>query len=155
MFIFTALSVKNLPAMRETWVWFLGWEDPPENEWQPTLALLPGESHGQRSPAAYSPCVRKSRTWLSDQTTQQIQWVLLAKYTEDRNFVLKDDSAAVFFKVLIVIGSWPINLAIKSVCSLWTGRQALWECYPVSMRTMTSFLTLRNAMTIFWQWHHA
>ena len=22
--------VKNLPAMRETWVWFLGWEDPQE-----------------------------------------------------------------------------------------------------------------------------
>ena len=23
-----AQTVKNLPAMRETWVWFLGWEDP-------------------------------------------------------------------------------------------------------------------------------
>ena len=22
--------VKNLPAMQETWVWFLGWEDPLE-----------------------------------------------------------------------------------------------------------------------------
>ena len=25
-----AQLVKNLPAMRETWVWSLGWEDPPE-----------------------------------------------------------------------------------------------------------------------------
>ena len=25
-----AQMVKNLPAMRETWVWFLGWEDPLE-----------------------------------------------------------------------------------------------------------------------------
>ena len=25
------LSVKNLPAMQETWVWSLGWEDPLEN----------------------------------------------------------------------------------------------------------------------------
>ena len=25
-----AQAVKNLPAMRETWVWFLGWEDPLE-----------------------------------------------------------------------------------------------------------------------------
>ena len=24
------LLVKNLPAMRETWVWSLGWEDPLE-----------------------------------------------------------------------------------------------------------------------------
>ena len=24
-------TVKNAPAMQETWVWFLGWEDPPED----------------------------------------------------------------------------------------------------------------------------
>ena len=28
----TAQSVKNLPAMQETWVQFLGWEDPLEKE---------------------------------------------------------------------------------------------------------------------------
>ena len=27
-----AQSVKNLPAVQETWVWFLGWEDPLEKE---------------------------------------------------------------------------------------------------------------------------
>ena len=27
-----AQSVKSLPAMRVTWVWSLGWEDPPEKE---------------------------------------------------------------------------------------------------------------------------
>ena len=27
-----AQLVKNLPAMQETWVWFLGWEDPLEKE---------------------------------------------------------------------------------------------------------------------------
>ena len=27
-----AQSVKNMPAMRETWVWSLGWEDPQEKE---------------------------------------------------------------------------------------------------------------------------
>ena len=25
-----AQMVKNLPAMQETWIWSLGWEDPPE-----------------------------------------------------------------------------------------------------------------------------
>ena len=25
-----AQVVKNVPAMQETWVWSLGWEDPPE-----------------------------------------------------------------------------------------------------------------------------
>ena len=37
-----AQSVKNLPAMQETWVWFLGREDSLEKE--PTPVFLPGES---------------------------------------------------------------------------------------------------------------
>ena len=31
-----AQMVKNLPAMWETWVEFVGWEDPLEEEWRPT-----------------------------------------------------------------------------------------------------------------------
>ena len=47
--------VKNLPAMQETWVPSLGWEAPLGRGWQPTPVFLPGESHGQRSLAGYSP----------------------------------------------------------------------------------------------------
>ena len=36
--------VKILPAMRETSVQSLGWEDPWRREWQPTPVFLPGES---------------------------------------------------------------------------------------------------------------
>ena len=46
--------VKNLPAMQETWVRFLGWEDPLEKKRQPTPVFLLEESHGQRSLAGYS-----------------------------------------------------------------------------------------------------
>ena len=50
------LVVKNLPAKtQEMQVWSLGWEDPLEEVWQPTPVFLPGESHGQRSLAGYSP----------------------------------------------------------------------------------------------------
>ena len=49
-----AQTVKRLPAMQETWVLSLGWEDPlEEGKWQATAVFLPGESHGQRSPAGY------------------------------------------------------------------------------------------------------
>ena len=41
--------------MQETWVKFLGWEDPLEKEMQPTLVFLHGESQGQRSLASYGP----------------------------------------------------------------------------------------------------
>ena len=52
-------TVKNLPAMQETWFQFLGsvaaGKIPCRREWQPTPVFLPGESHGQRSLAGYSP----------------------------------------------------------------------------------------------------
>ena len=40
---------KNLPAMQETWVQFLGQDDPIKKEWLPTPVFLPGEFHGQRN----------------------------------------------------------------------------------------------------------
>ena len=45
------LRLKHLPAMRETWVQKIPWR----RKWQPTPVFLPGESHGQRSLAGYSP----------------------------------------------------------------------------------------------------
>ena len=42
--------VKNLPAMRETWVQSLGWEAPLEKERLPTPVFCPGEFHGLYSP---------------------------------------------------------------------------------------------------------
>ena len=52
---------KASPAMWETWVRSLGWEDLLEDEeaWQPTPVFLPGESHGQGSLVGYSPWGRK------------------------------------------------------------------------------------------------
>ena len=50
-----AQMVKNLPVIQETWVQSLGWEDPLEEAREPTPVFLPGESHGQGSPAGYSP----------------------------------------------------------------------------------------------------
>ena len=46
---------KNPPAMQETRVQSLGWEDPLEKERQPTPVFLPGESHGQKNLVGYSP----------------------------------------------------------------------------------------------------
>ena len=44
-------TVESLPAMKETWVCFLGWEDSP--------GILPQEFHGQRKLAGYSPWICK------------------------------------------------------------------------------------------------
>ena len=45
-----AQLVKNLPAVRETWVRSLGWEDPRRRERLPAPVFCPGESHGLYSP---------------------------------------------------------------------------------------------------------
>ena len=50
-----AQMVKNPPAMPETWVRSLGWEDPLEEGMAAHSVFLPGESHGHRSLVGYSP----------------------------------------------------------------------------------------------------
>ena len=65
-FILVAQTVKNLPAMQETWVWSLGQKGHQEKEWQPTPVFLAGEFHEQRSMAGCRPCGHKQ----SDRTAR-------------------------------------------------------------------------------------
>ena len=44
-----AQTVKNPPAMRETWVWSLGWEDPLDEGMATHSNILAWTIHGQRS----------------------------------------------------------------------------------------------------------
>ena len=55
-----AQTVKNLPALQETWIQPLSWEDPCRRKPQPTPVFLPGESHGQRRLEGHSPQVAES-----------------------------------------------------------------------------------------------
>ena len=48
-------TVKNSHAMQETGVRSLGWGDPLEKGIQSPPVFMPGEFHGQRSLAGYSP----------------------------------------------------------------------------------------------------
>ena len=50
-----APAVKNLPAMQETWVQSLSWEDPWKRAWPPTPVFFPKQSPGQRNLAGCSP----------------------------------------------------------------------------------------------------
>ena len=65
-----AQKVKNLPAVPETWVWSLGWEDPLEKKMATHSVILPGEIHGQRTLAGYSPWGHKDPN-TTEQLTQQ------------------------------------------------------------------------------------
>ena len=50
-----AQTIKNPPAVQETQIQSLGWEDPPEKGRAIYSSILPGESHGQRGLVGYSP----------------------------------------------------------------------------------------------------
>ena len=60
-----AQSAKNLPAMQETWVQSLCWEDPLGKKMAPHSSILAWRTPGQRSLVGYSPWGRKSWTQLS------------------------------------------------------------------------------------------
>ena len=51
--------VKNLPAMQETQVQSLGWDDPGEEEMATHPSILAWKVHGQRSLAGYRPWGRR------------------------------------------------------------------------------------------------
>ena len=62
-----AHMVKNPPAMQETWVWFLGWEDPLKEGLVTHSSILAWRI--PRDKGAWQATVHgvaKSRTWLSD-----------------------------------------------------------------------------------------
>ena len=60
-----AQSVKNLPAMQETWVGFLGWEDPMEKEMATYSRILHWEILCREEPGVLQFMGSQSRTRLS------------------------------------------------------------------------------------------
>ena len=76
LFVWASLvtqTVKNLPAVWDTWVQFLCWDDPWKRQWLPTPVFLPGEFHEERSLVGNSPWGHKE----SDTTDQLTQLTLL------------------------------------------------------------------------------
>ena len=69
-----AQTVKNLPAVLETQIRSLGWEDPLEEGMATTPAFLPGESHEKRSLVGYSPwcCTELNTTEATSHKTTQM-----------------------------------------------------------------------------------
>ena len=74
--------VKNLPAMQETWVQSLGWEDPLEEGMETHSDILAQRIHGQKSLAVCGPWGRKESdmTEVSQHAAQSNAVILTVKY---------------------------------------------------------------------------
>ena len=87
-------SVKNPPAMQETWVWSLGWEDPLEEGMATHFSSLSGESPWTREPGGlrFTGSQRVRHYWATKHSTAQ-------HCTAKGNFTLS--------KLLLAIGYTP------------------------------------------------
>ena len=101
--------VKNLPANAEDVGLNLGSKIPWKRKWQPTPVFLPGESHGQRSLAAYSPwCCRVRYDSVTKQqksicadmewSLRKVQWRPKLRYTQMHTHVCICVCMSAFFK---------------------------------------------------------
>ena len=73
-----AQTIKDPPAMQETWVWPLCQEGPLEKGMATHSSILARKSHGESSLAGYSSWITKSWTWLEQLTlTVQVNSPLL------------------------------------------------------------------------------
>ena len=66
LYLLVAQMVKNLPAMQETQVWSLGWEDPLEKGMATPSSVLAWEIPWTEHPVRPQSMGSQSRTWLSD-----------------------------------------------------------------------------------------
>ena len=57
-----AQSVKNLPGMRETWVWSLGWEDLLKKGMVTHSSILAWRTPGTKEPGGAHKGVTRSQT---------------------------------------------------------------------------------------------
>ena len=107
-------AVKNLPAMWETWVWSLGWEDPLEKG-KATHSSIPA----WRIPGLYSPWGHKK----SD-TTERLSLTHLAITPVNKQF-WPDFSTKTIQKTVIgetFLEFQTIGIFCFSVSSIWSGK---------------------------------
>ena len=74
-----AQLVKNSPAMWETWVQSLGWENLLEKAWQPTLVFLPEKSLWSEAPGGLQPMrlQRVGQDWETKHSREPIGMLFL------------------------------------------------------------------------------
>ena len=117
-----AQTVKNRPAMWETWVWSLGWEDPLEEGWQPTLVFLPGGSPWTEEPDGLR-SMGSQRVWQTERlsTAQHIYiyvsflslkkmftepWIYHSEQSRSYNYYILSKSAILRNGQMLLCARW-------------------------------------------------
>ena len=101
-----AQMVKSLPAVRESWVQSLGWEDPLERKMATHSSIVPRKSYGWRGFTGYSPWGRKELD-TTEQLTHTHRW-------KKDNFLFSQDLGFVAY----VLGTMTLFLSgiLEPIC---------------------------------------
>ena len=142
-----------MPAMQEIWVWSLGQEDPLEKGMTTHSNIFPGEFHGQRSLAGYSPLGCKEldtaeRLTHSDDNAliwrQNLERVKVARRQAVRGFKNKREMISLKLREVNQLApghtaaqwwSWDLNL-----CLLFSWAHAAPSCF--------------SSVTLFYHFQH-
>ena len=81
--------VKNLPAMQEMQVLFLGGEDPWRREWQPTPVFLPGKFRGAWGVTVHGVA---DRDWA--RTHAELKYPLSTRYDHHSTYFINGETGA-------------------------------------------------------------
>ena len=127
---FVAQMIKNLSAMRVTWVWYLDWEDSPGGGHGNPLQYSCLENlHGQRSLEGYSPWCHKeldTAEWLSmisDFLKLKYSWITMSQPYSNLFSYVKWKSRSLSYVQLFVT---PETVACQPPLSLEFSRQEYW-----------------------------
>ena len=127
---FVAQMIKNLSAMRVTWVWYLDWEDSPGGGHGNPLQYSCLENlHGQRSLEGYSPWCHKeldTAEWLSmisDFLKLKYSWITMSQPYSNLFSYVKWKSWSLSHVQLFVT---PETIACQPPLSLEFSRQEYW-----------------------------
>ena len=126
---------KELPAMQETWVQSLNWENPWKRGWFPTPVFLLEEFHGQRSLVGYSPWGGRVRhDWATKKEKEKkcIMHIEKIKRTRDESIQLnshKVHTCMITTSSNKILSTPEIMASLLSKCNHYPYRFIIYECF--------------------------
>ena len=98
-----AQMVKKLPAIQESWVQFLGWENPLEKEMATFSSILAEKSHGQTSLAGYCSWGHKESDTTEQLTHTHICNIMTSAYYDNFASSIQICIVFIYFCFLIAV----------------------------------------------------
>ena len=128
--------VKNLPAMLETWVWSLGWEDPLEKEMATHSSILLWRIPLTEKPAGYTPWGPKE----SDMSER-----LSLTHSVNQYWCVQFSSVQSLSRVLLFVTPW---IAARQASLSITNSRSLLKLMPIELVMPSSHLILCHPLLL-------